>query len=236
MSDVHVFPTHEALSRAAAQHIVAHIQTVLARESRYALALAGGSTPERTYELLANDGRQIDWQRVDVFWGDERFVPPTSETSNAAMARRTFLSALDIPVENVHPIPTETESPEAAARQYEETLKERFTGADRTFDLAVLGIGSDGHTASLFPETAPSRDDERWVRAVTAPPRYDVTDRISCTVPVFNRADEAVFLASGDGKRDAVGRALGEDPDCPAALIAPQHRLTWYLDEAANPS
>jgi len=236
MSDVHVFPTHEALSRAAAQHIVAHIQTVLARESRYALALAGGSTPERTYELLATDGRQIDWDRVDVFWGDERFVPPTSEASNAAMARRTFLSALDIPAENVHPIPTDAETPEAAARQYDDLLKGRFAGADRTFDLAVLGIGSDGHTASLFPETASSEDDERWVRAVTAPPRYDITDRISCTVPVFDQADEAIFLASGGGKRDAVARAFEGDPDCPAARIAPQHSLTWYLDEAANPS
>jgi len=236
MSDVHVFPTHEALSRAAAQHIVAHIQTVLARESRYALALAGGSTPERTYELLAKDGVQIDWDHVDIFWGDERFVPPTSEASNAAMARRTLLAALDIPADNVHPIPTDTETPEAAARQYEKLLQDRFSDAGRTFDLAVLGIGSDGHTASLFPETAPSEDDERWVRAVTAPPRYDITDRISCTVPVFNQADEAVFLASGGGKREAVARAFEGDPDCPAARITPQERLTWYLDEAANPS
>ena len=232
--NVHVFPTYDAMSRAAAQHLAADIQTVLIDQDRYALVLAGGSTPERAHEMLATGFPRLPWERVDVYWGDERFVPPSSPMSNERMARRTLLSNINIPSANVHPIPTDTGSPDAAAKQYETLLKEAFGDRNHTFDLVLLGLGGDGHTASLFPEDDPSPNDDAWVRAVTAPPRHDVSDRITCTLPVLNAAQEAVFLVSGESKRDAVQRIFSGDLSLPAARIAPRNDLTWFIDEAAG--
>ncbi|PEN13712.1 6-phosphogluconolactonase [Longibacter salinarum] len=236
MSDVHVFPTLDALSRAAAQHIAAHVQTVLLDQDVYALALAGGSTPERTYELLASGFPRIPWERVHLFWGDERFVPSSSPQSNERMARRRLLSSIDVPSSNVHPIPTDAGSPAAAARRYEQEINSVLSGRDHTFDLAVLGIGSDGHTASLFPDdpmAVTDHPDDRLVRAVQAPDTYDVRDRITCTLKAFNSSSEAVFLASGEGKQSAVQRAQAGDPALPASHISPRGRLTWFLDPDA---
>jgi 6-phosphogluconolactonase len=232
--DVHVFPTYDAMSRAAAQHVAAHIQTVLAGQERYALALAGGSTPERMHEMLASGFPRLPWDRVDVYWGDERFVPSHSPKSNERMARRTLLSDIAIPFANVYPIPTDTGSPDAAAKHYESALRDAFADRDHTFDLVLLGLGGDGHTASLFPEDDPSPNDAAWVRAVTAPPRHDVRDRITCTLPVLNAAREAVFLVAGESKRETVKRIFSGDTSLPAARIAPRDRLTWFLDEAAG--
>lgn len=233
-SKIHIFPTYNAMSRAAAQHVAAHIQTVLADQERYALALAGGSTPERLHEMLASGFPHLPWDRVDMYWGDERFVPSSSPQSNERMARRTLLSGLDVPVANVHPVPTDVGSPEAAAEQYETVLRDAFADRDHTFDLVLLGLGGDGHTASLFPEDDPSPDDDAWVRAVTAPPRHDVRDRITCTLPVLNGAREAVFLVSGESKKEAVERIFSGDASLPAARVAPRDRLTWFMDEAAG--
>jgi 6-phosphogluconolactonase len=232
--DTHIFPTYDAMSRAAAQHVAAHIRTVLADQERYALALAGGSTPERLHEMLASGFPRLPWDRVDMYWGDERFVPSSSPQSNERMARRTLLSGLDVPFANVHPVPTDAGSPEAAAEQYETVLRDAFADRDHTFDLVLLGLGGDGHTASLFPEDDPSPDDDAWVRAVTAPPRHDVRDRITCTLPVLNGAREAVFLVSGESKKAAVERIFSGDTSLPAARVAPRDRLTWFMDEAAG--
>lgn len=232
--NVHAFPTYDAMSRASAQHVAAHIQTILTDQDRYALALAGGSTPERMHEMLASGFPRLPWERVDVYWGDERFVPSSSPTSNERMARRTLLSKIDIPFANVHPIPTDAGSPDAAAEQYEALLHEAFADRGHTFDLVLLGLGGDGHTASLFPEDDPSPNDDSWVRAVTAPPRHDVRDRITCTLPVLNAAQEAVFLVSGESKREAIQRIFSGDLSLPAARIAPRDGLTWFIDEAAG--
>ena len=232
--NAHVFPTYNAMSRAAAQHVAANIETVLTGQDRYALALAGGSTPEGTHEMLASGFPRLPWKRVDVYWGDERFVPPSSPMSNERMARRTLLSDINIPSANVHPIPTDAGSPDAAAEQYETLLKEAFGDRDHTFDLVLLGLGGDGHTASLFPEDDPSLSDDTWVRAVTAPPRHDVRDRITCTLSILNAAREAVFLVSGESKRDAVRRIFSGVLSLPAARIAPRNNLTWFIDEAAG--
>lgn len=232
----HAFPSYDAMSRAAAQHVAAHIQTVLTEQDRYALALAGGSTPERTYEMLASGFPRLPWERVEIYWGDERFVPSSSPQSNEKMARRTLLADIDVPFPQVHPIPTDTGSPEDAAKQYEETLREAFGERKHTFDLVLLGLGSDGHTASLFPEDQPSLDDPQWVRAVAAPPRHDIRDRITCTLPVLNQAREAVFLVSGEGKKEALKRVFDGDTSLPATLISPRERLTWFLDETVSDS
>jgi 6-phosphogluconolactonase len=234
---VHIFPDLEALSRAAAQHVAAHIETVLTRRERYALALAGGQTPQRLYELLATVySGHLPWARVDFFWGDERFVPHDDPASNVRLAREGLLDAIEIPPDNVHPIPTSEPTAEAAADAYEDVLRRRLGDREHTFDLALLGLGADGHTASLFPGAAPG-DDDRWVRPVEAPPTHEVRERVTCTLPVFSRANEALFLVAGAGKRDALAAVLDDrDSSLPASHVAPRKQLAWFADEAARPA
>lgn len=233
---IRVSPTLDALSHAAAQDLRTHIASILETHDRYALALAGGSTPERLYELLAEDGN-LPWTRIHLFWGDERFVPHDHPQSNVRMARRTLIDAAPIPAENVHPIPVKTDGPGAAAKAYAEILQEAFSSQQTTFDTALLGLGADGHTASLFPETDGLLDDYRWVRVVTAPDRHDVPTRISCTLPVLNRSRRAVFLVAGEHKREALRRVVDEkDEFLPATHVRPRGSCDWYVDEAARPS
>ncbi|PEN09313.1 6-phosphogluconolactonase [Longimonas halophila] len=231
--DVTVFSTYEALSQAAA----AHVQSVLARalneQDRCALALAGGSTPRRLYEHLAH--ADLPWERVHLFWGDERFVPHDDPKSNVQLVRETLLADLAIPADNVHPMPT-AGTPEAAASTYAAHLQRQFADQAHTFDCALLGLGSDGHTASLFPEHNPLTTDPKQVRAVTAPARHDVKQRLTCTLPVFNRSRQALFLVSGEAKRGAVRAVLDEnDASLPATHISPREHLAWFLDTSARP-
>lgn len=232
---VHIFPDLEALSRAAAQHVAAHIETVLARREQYALALAGGRTPHRLYELLADVySGHLPWSRVHFFWGDERFVPHDDEASNVRFVRETLLDAIEVPSANVHPVPTSEPTVEAAADAYRDVLHRHFDDREHTFDLALLGLGDDGHTASLFPG-APA-DDDQWVRPVEAPAGHDVRERVTCTLPVFNDAEEVLFLVSGAGKQDALSAVLDDrDPSLPPSHVAPRKQLTWFADEAARP-
>lgn len=231
---IHVYPDLDGLSRAAAEHIVSHVRRVLSNKNRYSLALAGGTTPRRLYTLLADlDPSVLPWSDIHLFWGDERFVPPGHEKSNVLAAQRTLIDSVDIPDENVHPIRTDAEA-ETVASAYEETLRD-FFGDEQTFDLALLGLGSDGHTASLFPENGPTVDDPRWVRVVEAPPRHDIATRITCTLPVFNLAAQCLFLVAGEQKQNAVRAVLDEaDPSKPATHVQPQDRRLWFLDEAAR--
>lgn len=233
---VHAFPDHEALSRAAAQHVVAHMRTVLTTSDRYTLALAGGSTPQRLYALLASThGGDFPWSRVHVFWGDERMVPPDDPASNTRMARETLLEPAGVPESNVHPMPVHL-PPDDAAAAYEETLRSHFGSEEQTFDAVLLGLGADGHTASLFPENAPTPSDAAWVRPVDAPPRYDVTSRLTCTLSVINRASQALFLVSGREKREALSGVLDDrDDTLPATHVRPTEQLTWFVDYDARP-
>lgn len=239
-STVKRFPDLEALSQAAAQDLATDIRETLRTQDQYTLALAGGSTPRRLYELLATDASEdIPWSQVHLFWGDERFLPPDHPKSNARMATEALVDAVPLPNDHVHPIPTQTDSPEAAAAAYEETLREYFPDRSATFDTVLLGLGADGHTASLFPETGTPeqrRTDEAWVRSVTAPPRHDVPSRLTCTLPTLNGARRAVFLVAGERKRDALTRVLDhDDASLPAAQIRPRDALLWYVDAAARP-
>lgn len=235
---LHVYPDLNALSTAAAERLVAQAKTVLAERDRFTLALAGGSTPRPLYRLLAGPLRdRIDWTRVHVFWGDERYVPPSDPASNYRMARGALLDAVPIPPAHVHPMPTARPAPPDAAAAYEATLREAFDD-DTTFDLVLLGLGDDGHTASLFPEDNRATVTDAalpWVRAVQAPPRYAVRTRLTLTLPVLNRARQAFFLVAGAAKHDALHAVLdAQDPALPPSHVRPHAPAIWFVDEAAR--
>jgi len=238
---VRTFPDLETLSQAAARDLTADIEAVLRTQDRYALALAGGSTPRRLYELLAAEADEaLPWSRIHLFWGDERFVPYAHSDSNAGMASDALIQPAPIPDGNVHPIPTQTSQPEDAAAAYADTLHQYFPDRSTTFDTVLLGLGADGHTASLFPETGPPEQlhaDDAWVRVVTAPSRHDVPTRLSCTLPVLNGARRAVFLVAGERKQNALRRVLEKaDSPLPAAQVRPREDVFWYVDTAAHPN
>jgi len=231
---VDVYPDYESLSTNAARRIRTFIAETLVDQDQFAMALAGGSTPRRVYELLAK--ADLPWDRIHLFWGDERFVPHDHPKSNVRLVRETLLDGVDSPDANVHPMPTEG-TPDVAAAAYEDTLYAAFADRPHTFDLALLGMGADGHTASLFPEHGPTSSDPNWVRAVSAPPRHAIAQRLTCTLPVFNDARQALALVSGESKRETVRKALDEGDDAlPITRVRPRERVVWLLDEDARPA
>ena len=239
-SEILVFPDLDALSHATAERLVAVMHATLEERDRCTVALSGGSTPRRLYELLAGSYRdQIDWAHTYLFWGDERFVPPDDPESNYRMAREALVDHVSIPPDHVFPIPTDTTSPEQAATTYAATLHSFFGNDQPAFDVMLLGIGEDGHTASLFPENHPENALQQseavpWVEAVKAPPRYETTDRITMTLPLINRSRHIFIQAAGAKKHDAL-RTILDDPDAtlPAAYVRARKELVWFVDEAA---
>lgn len=203
----------------------------------FALNLSGGSTPKSVYALLATEvyRRKFDWERIHVFFGDERFVPPDHPDSNYRMAREAMLSKVPIPEENVHAVPTTGGDPAGAAAAYAHTL-EAFYGKD-TLDLArplfavtLLGLGEDGHTASLFPGTDALSERRKWVTAVIgAKPE----PRITMTYPALASSQCVVFLVAGGAKREMLDRLLDGDRSIPAARVEAQGDIHVFCDEAA---
>jgi 6-phosphogluconolactonase len=228
---VHIFESSEELAQAAAREFAARTAEAIGERGRFAVVLAGGSTPKATYEILARDyANRIDWGNVHVFFGDERAVPPDHEDSNYRMAREALLD--HIPVGSVHRMQGEL-PPDEAAEAYEQDLL-RFFGAEDLprFDLILLGTGGDGHTASLFPETSALEVHDRWV--VANPVLKLETTRITLTVPVLNAARAVCFLVAGEGKARPVAEILEGDPrEYPASLIQPQGGPEWMLDRPA---
>lgn len=235
-----MLPDPGRLAAAAAQHFIAIARRAIRKRGRFAAALAGGSTPRGTYQALA-DSRQseaVEWSRVQVFWGDERCVPPDRPESNYRMARETLLDHVPIPTDNVHRIQGEL-APERAAVSYQAALREFFTApgiAPRPprFDLILLGMGADGHAASLFPGTRALQEEKRWVVAqyVEKLDRW----RISLTLPVLNAAANVIFLVSGSEKAEALREALAPDgsPELPARMVNPANgELLWLVDAEA---
>lgn len=237
--EVRVLADGEALARDAAD-LFAHLALeAVTLRGRCSVALSGGTTPRRMGELLAQspDRERVPWNRLDVFWGDERWVPPESPESNAGVAKRTFLDAVPILADQIHPFPTVGTDPAAAAAFYAATIRELLGEGEMTprFDLVLLGLGEDGHTASLFPGTAALA--ERDALAVANPvPKLNAT-RLTLTVPVLAAGREVVFLVGGAGKADALAAVLEgpETPDrLPAQLIRPiDGRLIWLVDRDA---
>ena len=231
--DVTVSPDYDALSRAATERVATCIRSTLATQDTFALALAGGSTPRGLYERLAE--ADLPWDRIHLYWGDERVVPHDHPKSNVRLVRETLLDDVDIPAANVHPMPTDG-APDDDAAAYADTLQRAFADRPHTFDLALLGMGEDGHTASLFPEHDPSPTDAAWVRAVSAPPRHDIARRLTCTLPVLNEARQAFVLVAGASKRATVQAALyARDASLPITRVRPRDRMVWLLDAAAAP-
>jgi 6-phosphogluconolactonase len=232
-----VFETPAEIAEAAARDFAARAEEAVDERGRFAVALAGGSTPKATYEVLARDyADKLDWGRVSVFFADERTVPPEHEDSNYRMAQRTLLSR--VPVGGVHRMRGELPPAEAAAA-YEEELRELFgSDAFASLDLLLLGLGEDGHTASLFPETSALDVTDRWV--VANPVLKLETTRLTLTIPVINAAKAVSFLVAGEAKAGALREILEGDADpraYPAKFVHPESGdLTWMVDRAGASS
>ncbi len=225
-----VFPTPQAAIEALARDFAAAARRACAARGRFAIALAGGTTPAGFYRFLARCYRRLAWERFQVFFGDERFVPPDHPDSNYRLVRETLLDHVPIPPAHVHPLPTAGLGPAAAARRYEVHLRECFAGPPR-LDWVLLGLGEDGHTASLFPGFEPPPG--AWVAAVADAPKPPPV-RLTLTYRTFNRARRVRFLVTGSGKARAVARVFSPPPArLPACRIRPAGGCVWYLDRAA---
>jgi 6-phosphogluconolactonase len=242
--DLEVLPTATLAAEALARRFVAAASDAIGSRGAFVVVLSGGSTPRRVYARLAAEpfASSVDWSRVQVLWGDERCVPPDHEASNYRMAREALLDHVPIPEANVHRIRGE-DDPAEAADAYEQVIRRvlrtptgppRDTPGER-LDLVLLGLGEDGHTASLFPGAAVVPDDAHWVRAVYVP--AVAAWRVTLTPVIINAGAEVAFLALGSAKAAMVRQVL-EGPrrseDLPAQLIAPAHgRMRWFLDASA---
>lgn len=230
---VHRYPDLEALSEGAAKFTVNAAHEAISRAGRFEIALAGGSTPRRFYELLASPAYagQIDWSRVWVLWSDERWVPPSEADSNEGMARSALLDRVPIPASQVFPM-YRPGSVEDGASAYEEVFR-----AHSAVDLAVLGVGDDGHTASLFPGIPELEEEHRFVVPTLSP--KGVSQRLTLTIPALQRAATLLFLVSGADKAEALSLALGDDNlRRPPSGVVAMHakRAVWYVDDAAAAS
>lgn len=214
------------------------VDTLAARPGRLAVALSGGSTPKAMYEQLAQPplASRMPWDRVHWFWGDERFVPHDDPKSNLRMAREAMLAHVPAPPANIHPVPTESLSAPDAAQRYQAELQAFYGGdtlhADRPlFDVVLLGLGTNGHTASLFPGTPALKERTAWAAAVT--PENEPT-RITLTYPALESCRDCVFLVAGADKRDVLARVRAGDPALPASLVHPTGNVHWFTDRAAS--
>jgi len=229
--EVRVFDSASLLAAAAASDFVRAAQEAIDRRGRFSVALSGGSTPGPTYEEIANRADLVNWGKTHVFWADERYVALDDRQSNFRMAKEALLTRVPVPPENVHPWETYRSAAEAADA-YENRLGLFFEAPLPEFDWIFLGLGADGHTASLFPETAALSEDRRPV-AANFVPKLDAW-RLTLTFPVLNSAERCVFLVQGSEKAQVVGKILGGGSDLPAARVHPRETI-WMLDRAAAP-
>jgi 6-phosphogluconolactonase len=233
---IRIHESRESLYRHAADAVAGAIRSAVHANGRCSIALSGGGTPVGLHRALATEYRDdVPWAGVHVFWCDERYVPHDDERSNFGMGRRTLVDHVPLPPGNVYPMPTSSADPNEAALEYEATLRRHFSRDLPRFDVMILGLGEDGHTASLFPASPALLERKRWVLAVTTD--AEVPSRLTLTLPVLTRAAESHVLVTGGGKSDAVRKALsaGTDPvECPAAALRhSEGRITWWLDAEA---
>jgi 6-phosphogluconolactonase len=231
-----VYESQQMLSEAAAELFAAEARLAVMSRGRFTVLLSGGETPRTTYELLARAPLRdrIPWSKVHIFWGDERYVVPGDPRSNALMVHRALLDHVPVPTEQIHPIPYGP-TPRESAVAYENLLRTFFAGGPAGFDLVFLGLGVNGHTASLFPGTAAVAERERWVTEVYVTEQN--LHRVTLTAPIINRASLVLFVVAGGDKAAIVRKVLEgpQDPHrIPAQLIKPVHgRLIWLLEQEA---
>jgi 6-phosphogluconolactonase len=227
-----VLPDLSALSAYAASEVIAVCKEAIAQRGQCTIALAGGSTPKPLYETLAQ--QDLPWDKIHIFWGDERYVSATHPDSNEGMARRAWLDRVPFPAANLHPMPTQAQDPAESAQLYEAQMR-AFFGEQNipAFDLILLGLGDDGHTASLFPHTDVLNVCDRLIGV-----GYRGQDpRLTFTIPLINQARRVVFLVAGQSKRPALSAIFSDNAnpfDYPARFIRPQGQLHWLLDKAAG--
>lgn len=234
--ELRVYPDTTALARAVATHFVEVAEASIQLNRRFSVALAGGRTPEPIYRLLATPefSQSIDWKHVHLFWGDERCVAPDHQESNYRLAWDTFIDHVPISMDNVHRILGEVD-PVLAAETYEQDLKDHFKSAWPRFDLIFLGLGDDGHTASIFPGTAAASEAQRLVVATQQPATNQW--RVSLTLPAINAAANVAFLVAGVSKARMlriVRSGIVSAAELPASAVDPTAgTLTWFVDAAA---
>jgi 6-phosphogluconolactonase len=236
MHETIVSPDPETTARTVRDWFVDRCRDTVSARGRCLVALSGGSTPKRLYELLAElPDLAIDWSKVILIWGDERDVPEDHADSNYRMVRHALLDRLGQRQPTIHRIPTGSLSADDAANAYEKTLKQVIGVSDPAIDIVFLGLGDDAHTASLFPETTAIEVCDRWCVSNEVPKLN--TTRITLTAPLLNNASHVAFLVCGANKRWALDKIHGSERNSalyPAQLIQPSGTLWWFLDQAAH--
>jgi 6-phosphogluconolactonase len=228
-----IFKDADQTTTALADWIMALIKKTLEAKDRFTIALSGGETPKKLYQTLATDAyrEKINWSRLHIFWGDERFVPFNDDSNNAKMAFDNLLNKINIPSEQIHTIWTDV-TPEESAKQYENLLHKYFDEKQTTFDLVLLGMGDDGHTLSLFPGNEVLNDTTSWVSTVAS---KEKGERITLMPSVVNQSSAIAFLVTGEKKAKILQEVLeSQENNYPAQLIQPSNgELYWFVDEAA---
>jgi 6-phosphogluconolactonase len=232
--EVRICPDRQTLVETAYTSIVERVRTAIAERQSCSIALSGGSTPQPLYAALAL--ADLPWDRIHIFWGDERYVPASHPDSNYGMTRRVWLDLVPIPAADIHPIPTDLATPQLAADEYERDIVAHFgleAGVIPIFDIVLLGMGDDGHTASLFPHTAALAVVDRLVTVGDK----DGQPRLTFTFPLINQARSTIFLISGASKQTALAAIFAPTGDIaayPSRGIKPHGELLWLLDAAAG--
>ena len=225
----------QALAKEAAQRFLNLARASINKQGYFTVALSGGSTPKQMYELLSEPPFKdaVNWSKVYIFFGDERFLDPDNTESNYFMAKETLFSKVPIPSDNIFPFRTIDITPEEASKEYEQTLKSFFIGEPK-FDLVLLGMGHDGHTASLFPNYPEIKiPPDRFVSTVYNAPKLPPT-RLTLTLRIINLAQNIIFLVAGESKANALQRVFSNDETLPAQKVNPaEGHLLWLVDKAA---
>jgi 6-phosphogluconolactonase len=230
--NVEVLADRSALIQRSREIVIECIHQAIEANGRFAIALSGGSTPKSLYAALATES--LPWSKIHVFWGDERYVPASHQDSNQLMARQAWLDKIEIPESNIHPMNTTGANPQQDAQQYEAELRDFFQQSQGfpSFDLILLGMGDDGHTASLFPHTDALSVRDRLVTVGDK----DGQPRLTFSVPLINQANYVLFMVAGASKCSALKQVFatqGDETEYPSRLIQPQGKLLWLLDQAA---
>ena len=231
---VEILPDKPALIDRSLKLVLTKLNKAIEDRGKFTIALAGGNTPKPLYEALAT--KSLPWQKIQVFWGDERYVAADHPYSNQKMVRQAWLERVNFPSENIHSMPTGANNPELDAQQHETELRQCFAVAEGQFpivDVVLLGMGDDGHTASLFPHTEALQVQERLVTVGNK----DGQPRLTFTAPLINHARCVIFIVAGANKRPALKQVFAPQADAtkyPARLIQPQGELWWLLDSSAG--